>query len=119
MNHMAWNEAADTGSIYPFFIISGTVAGESCVLAFHGDDDGLKQVPDWKVVVPTTIRDLVVAPVSNIRGRQFAVAHDVYQGNILDIHEYLSAEQVATVGSLELDGIRGMNWLKIPGAISE
>lgn len=118
MNHMAWNEAADTGSIYPFFIISGLVAGENCVLAFHGDDDGLKQVPDWKVVVPTTIRDLVVAPVSNIRGRQFAVAHDAVAGNILDIHEYLSAEQVATVGSLELDGIRGMNWLKIPGAIS-
>lgn len=118
MNHMAWNEAADTNSIYPFFIISGVVNGENCVLAFHGDDYGLKQVPDWKVVVPTTIRDLVVAPISNIRGRQFAVAHDVVAGNILDIHEYLSAEQVATVASLELDGIRGMNWLKIPGAVS-
>lgn len=118
MNNMAWNDNADTTSIYPFFIISGTVAGQNCVLAFHGDDDGLKQVPDWKVTVTAPIRDLAVSPTGNTRGRQFAVAHDPVSGNILDVHEFLSAEQVATVASLELDGIRGVNWLKLPGAVS-
>lgn len=118
MDNMAWNENADTNSIYPFFIMSGTVAGQNCVLAFHGDDIGLKQIPEWKVIVPTTIRDLAVSPFNNTRGRQFAIAHDAVAGNILDVHEFLSAEQVATVASIELDGIRGMNWLKLPGAVS-
>lgn len=118
LNHMAWNDSADTTSIYPFFVMSGTIEGEHCVIAFHGNEEGLKQVPDWKVTVEATIRDLAVAPAQNTRGRQFAIGHDAVAGNVVDIHDFLSADQVATVASADIDSIRGMNWLKIPGAVS-